>query len=201
MCGHHDRFATKLPVAYARTGHKRVPAAAALRQSALRVLRAANRRGCGRRHHRIRLGRETTVERGGSAASTAPANAPRPPRIIACSVPRSMSLIVIGCSQGFPRQLRRGAGGGPAAPYFLNRSARCARSPVHGTPGLALGPAARHDARVRFSSVQSAMATLPGLPQTEEPEPDALPVEPDDGTTIPGALPEPGHEPVDPPRA
>ena len=33
------------------------------------------------------------------------------------------------------------------------------------------------------------MATLPGLPQTEEPEPDALPVEPDDGTTIPGALP------------
>ncbi len=51
------------------------------------------------------------------------------------------------------------------------------------------------------ASAQSAMATLPGLPQTEEPEPDALPVEPDDGTTIPGAPPEPGHVPVDPPRA
>lgn len=39
------------------------------------------------------------------------------------------------------------------------------------------------------------MATLPGLPQTDEPEPDALPVEPDDGTSIPGPLPEtpPGH--------
>ena len=47
------------------------------------------------------------------------------------------------------------------------------------------------------------MATLPGMPQTDEPEPDALPVEPDDGTTIPGGLPEdaPGHEPADPPRA
>jgi hypothetical protein len=45
------------------------------------------------------------------------------------------------------------------------------------------------------------MATLPGLPQTDEPEPDALPVEPDDGTTLPGAPPEPGHVPVDPPRA
>jgi len=48
----------------------------------------------------------------------------------------------------------------------------------------------------------SAMATLPGLPQTDEPEPDALPVEPDDGTTVPGELDEPpGHEPVEPPRA
>jgi hypothetical protein len=47
------------------------------------------------------------------------------------------------------------------------------------------------------------MATLPGLPQTDEPEPDALPVEPDDGASIPGRPPEepPGHEPIDPPRA
>ena len=46
------------------------------------------------------------------------------------------------------------------------------------------------------------MSTLPGMPQTDEPEPDALPVEPDDGTTIPGGVPdEPGHEPVDVPKA
>jgi hypothetical protein len=45
------------------------------------------------------------------------------------------------------------------------------------------------------------MATLPGLPQTDEPEPDALPVEPDDGTTVPGAPAPPGHEPVEPVRA
>ena len=46
------------------------------------------------------------------------------------------------------------------------------------------------------------MATLPGLPQDEdEPEPDALPVEPDDGTTIPGRPAEPGHVPVEPPKA
>ncbi len=47
------------------------------------------------------------------------------------------------------------------------------------------------------------MATLPGLPQTDEPEPDALPVEPDDGTTMPGTAPEdmPGHEPAAPPKA
>ena len=46
------------------------------------------------------------------------------------------------------------------------------------------------------------MATLPGLPQTDEPEPDALPVEPDDGTTVPSELDDrPGHEPVEPPRA
>jgi hypothetical protein len=45
------------------------------------------------------------------------------------------------------------------------------------------------------------MATLPGLPQTDEPEPDALPVEPDDGASVP-ALPDlPGHQPVEPPRA
>lgn len=44
------------------------------------------------------------------------------------------------------------------------------------------------------------MATLPGLPQTDEPEPDALPVEPDDGTGLPVAPPEPGHEPVEAPR-
>ena len=45
------------------------------------------------------------------------------------------------------------------------------------------------------------MATLPGLPQNDdEPEPDALPVEPDDGTRLPGPPPEepPGHEPIDP---
>jgi hypothetical protein len=49
--------------------------------------------------------------------------------------------------------------------------------------------------------VMTAMATLPGLPQTDEPEPDALPVEPDDGTRLP-VLPEtPGHVPVTPPRA
>jgi hypothetical protein len=34
------------------------------------------------------------------------------------------------------------------------------------------------------------MATLPGLPQTDDPEPDALPVEPDDGTKLPGPPPE-----------
>ena len=47
------------------------------------------------------------------------------------------------------------------------------------------------------------MATLPGLPQTDDPEPDALPVEPDDGTRLPDALDDvgPGHEPVQPPKA
>jgi hypothetical protein len=47
------------------------------------------------------------------------------------------------------------------------------------------------------------MATLPGLPQNDEPEPDALPVEPDDGTRLPGPPPEqpPGHEPIDPHKA
>lgn len=45
------------------------------------------------------------------------------------------------------------------------------------------------------------MATLPGLPQTDEPEPDALPVEPDDGTTLPLDPEAPGHEPVEPRRA
>ena len=34
------------------------------------------------------------------------------------------------------------------------------------------------------------MATLPGLPQTDDPEPDALPVEPDDGPQLPGPPPE-----------
>ncbi|HZW73195.1 MAG TPA: hypothetical protein VFF43_06585 [Caldimonas sp.] len=53
---------------------------------------------------------------------------------------------------------------------------------------------------VHFAS--STTATLPGLPQTDEPEPDALPVEPDDGTTLPGTPPpQPGHVPVEPPRA
>jgi hypothetical protein len=51
-------------------------------------------------------------------------------------------------------------------------------------------------------SAANTTATLPGLPQTDEPEPDALPVEPDDGTTLPGTPPaQPGHVPVDPPRA
>ena len=46
------------------------------------------------------------------------------------------------------------------------------------------------------------MATLPGLPQTDEPEPDALPVEPDDANRVP-EIPEtsPGHEPVHPAKA
>ncbi len=47
---------------------------------------------------------------------------------------------------------------------------------------------------------ENAMATLPGLPQTDEPEPDALPVEPDDGTTLPVLPGSPGHEPVEHPR-
>lgn len=38
-------------------------------------------------------------------------------------------------------------------------------------------------------------ATLPGLPQTDEPEPDALPVEPDDGTQIPGLPGDPDSKP------
>jgi hypothetical protein len=45
------------------------------------------------------------------------------------------------------------------------------------------------------------MATLPGLPQTDEPEPDALPVEPDDGTTNPGVPDEPTGKPGEPPPA
>jgi hypothetical protein len=47
----------------------------------------------------------------------------------------------------------------------------------------------------------SAMATLPGLPQTDEPEPDALPVEPDDGNRLPVIPEAPGHLPVTPPKA
>ena len=39
------------------------------------------------------------------------------------------------------------------------------------------------------------MATLPGLPQTDEPEPDALPVEPDDGIPDSTVPEEPGHIP------
>jgi hypothetical protein len=47
------------------------------------------------------------------------------------------------------------------------------------------------------------MATLPGLPQTDDPEPDALPVEPDDSAKLPDAPDEvgPGHEPVHPAKA
>ncbi len=43
------------------------------------------------------------------------------------------------------------------------------------------------------------MATLPGLPQTDDPEPDALPVEPDDSTTIPGLPDDPKGKPGEPP--
>lgn len=64
---------------------------------------------------------------------------------------------------------------------------------------------ARRDFRGTFDATahESAMATLPGLPQNDEPEPDALPVEPDDGTRLPGPPPEepPGHEPIDRPKA
>ncbi len=46
------------------------------------------------------------------------------------------------------------------------------------------------------------MATLPGLPPVDDPEPDALPVEPDDGTSNPGLPPKPhDHEPVEVPKA
>jgi hypothetical protein len=47
------------------------------------------------------------------------------------------------------------------------------------------------------------MATLPGLPQTDDPEPDALPVEPDDGAGMPESPDEvgPGHEPSHPLKA
>ncbi len=45
------------------------------------------------------------------------------------------------------------------------------------------------------------MATLPGLPQTDEPEPDALPVEPDDVSKLPFDPDAPGHKPVNPLRA
>jgi hypothetical protein len=43
------------------------------------------------------------------------------------------------------------------------------------------------------------MATLPGLPQTDEPEPDALPVEPDDGMPQPSAPDEPKGRPGESP--
>ena len=43
------------------------------------------------------------------------------------------------------------------------------------------------------------MATLPGLPHSDdEPEPDALPVEPDDGTQIPGLPTDPDGKPIAP---
>ena len=47
------------------------------------------------------------------------------------------------------------------------------------------------------------MATLPGLPHGDEPEPDALPIEPDDGTKEPWTGPDevPGHEPAELPKA
>ncbi|MNS99846.1 hypothetical protein D3C72_1342610 [compost metagenome] len=49
---------------------------------------------------------------GGTAASTAPASAPRPPWIIDCSVARARSAAVIGRTQGLPRQ----ASGRPLGP-------------------------------------------------------------------------------------
>ena len=45
------------------------------------------------------------------------------------------------------------------------------------------------------------MANLPGLPKTDEPEPDALPVEPDGAPPLPGVPVAPGHQPVEPERA
>jgi hypothetical protein len=45
------------------------------------------------------------------------------------------------------------------------------------------------------------MATLPGLPQSDEPEPDALPVEPHDGTGPPQVPEEPKGAPGEPPPA
>ena len=48
-----------------------------------------------------------------------------------------------------------------------------------------------------------SMSILPGMPQDDDdPEPDALPVEPDDGLPPPPVDPDgPGHEPVQPPKA
>lgn len=48
-----------------------------------------------------------------------------------------------------------------------------------------------------------SMPVLPGMPQDDDdPEPDALPVEPDDGLPPPPIPPDgPGHEPVQPPKA
>ncbi|HEX2540253.1 MAG TPA: hypothetical protein VHM00_04125 [Caldimonas sp.] len=46
------------------------------------------------------------------------------------------------------------------------------------------------------------MATLPGMPQDDDdPEPDALPVDPDDGLPPPIVPEDPGRPPVEPPRA
>jgi hypothetical protein len=48
-----------------------------------------------------------------------------------------------------------------------------------------------------------AIANLPGLPQRDDdPEPDALPVEPDDAVPpMPGVPERHGHQPVEPPKA
>ena len=67
---------------------------------------------------------------------------------------------------------------------------------------LQRGGAADHDRRFALMAMQS-MATLPGLPQNDDPEPDALPVEPDDATRLP-VEPDgsgPGHEPAHPVKA
>jgi hypothetical protein len=41
--------------------------------------------------------------------------------------------------------------------------------------------------------LERIMATLPGLPHSDDPEPDALPVEPDDASPIPPEEPNPTH--------
>ena len=62
-----------------------------------------------------------------------------------------------------------------------------------------------HDAAGAFEQshcMSIATATLPGMPQRDDPEPDALPVEPDDGVPpMPGVPEPPGHQPVQPPQA
>ena len=73
---------------------------------------------------------------------------------------------------------------GSAPAERRRRCARRARVPAVDAPMARARRVAEHDRPSSFA--QSTMATLPGLPQTDEPEPDALPVEPDDGTTIAG---------------
>jgi hypothetical protein len=71
------------------------------------------------------------------------------------------------------------------------------RRPIHARPeGFGKSPKL-----VLCEKASLTMATLPGLPQTDEPEPDALPVEPDDGTGSPGLPSEPAGTPGEPPSA
>ncbi len=68
-------------------------------------------------------------------------------------------------------------------------SAVCMQKPA------SLSPAA-------FCKTVTSMATLPGMPQDDDdPEPDALPVDPDDGLPPPIVPEDPGRPPVEPPRA